>query len=143
MYTIFQGVEQLNDLKVDGHTNYEHSSSVTDFQESISSVIEDNILEKVKASEKFSLMFDESTDISIHQNLIVYIRILETSMLGVTEPHTYFLSINSLARANAESIYLKVCNTLCKKGIRLPGLCSVSTDGASVMVGLNQVWLLG
>lgn len=66
-----QGVSQLADLKVDQHTSYEHSDSTSDFQESISAVIEESLLEKVKSSEKYSLMFDESTDIFVHQNLIM------------------------------------------------------------------------
>ncbi|XP_060571778.1 E3 SUMO-protein ligase KIAA1586-like isoform X2 [Ruditapes philippinarum] len=129
------GVSQLADLKVNKHTSYEHSDSTREFQESISAVIEENILERVKSSEKYSLMFDESTDISVHQNLIMYIRILETDHLGVVNPKTHFFCIDSLERANAESIYAKVICTLNEKGIKLSGLCGVSTDGASVMVG--------
>ncbi|XP_053388096.1 zinc finger protein 862-like [Mercenaria mercenaria] len=130
-----KGVSQIADLKIDEHTSYEHHSSVAEFQSCISSVIEDDIIEKVKLSKHYSLMFDESTDISVHQNIIMYIRVLETNVLGVVEPCTYFLGVDSLHRANAESIYMKVLDMLNKKGIELSNLCSVSTDGASVMVG--------
>lgn len=50
-------------------------------------------------------------------------------------PKTYFFCIDSLECANAESIYAKVLGTLNQKGIHLSGLCDVSTDGASVMIG--------
>ncbi|XP_053388248.1 zinc finger protein 862-like [Mercenaria mercenaria] len=134
-HMLYQGVSQLANLKVDQHTTYEHSDSTNEFQDSIAAVIEDEILEKVKSSGKYSLMFDESTDISVHQNLIMYIRVLETDCLGVVNPNTHFFSIDSIERANAESIYAKVLSTLSQKGIQLSGLCGVSTDGASVMVG--------
>ena len=128
-------MSELADLNVDMHTTYQHHSSVTDFQSSMSAVLEDELLDKINESKKFSLMFDESTDVSVHQNLIMYIRLLEADTFGNVEPHTYFLSIDSLERANAESIYSKVLHTLDKKGIDLRGLCGVSTDGANVMVG--------
>ena len=128
-------MSQLADLKVDQHTTYSHSTSIFDFQSAIASVLEDSMLSKVQESGKFSLMFDESTDVSVHQNLIVYIRVLESDVLGYVEPHTYFLGIESLERANADSIFSKVVQMLDCKGIDISKLCSVSTDGASVMVG--------
>lgn len=75
-------------------------------------------------------MLDESTDISVHQNLITYVRILETDAFGTVAPHTYFLGIDELYRANAESIFGKVIGMLGKKGINVSNLCDVSTDGA-------------
>lgn len=101
----FQGVSELADLNADAHTSYSHSSSVADFQHAMSSVIEDELLEKINDSLKFSLMFDESTDISVHQNLLIYIGLLEKDITGNIEPSTHFLSIDSVPRANAESMY--------------------------------------
>ena len=40
------------------------------------SVIRDDIVCNVKNSDCFSLMFDESTDVSVSQNLIIYIKYL-------------------------------------------------------------------
>ena len=73
-------------------------------------------------------MLDESTDISVHQNLIVYIGLLETDCVGTIEPHTYFLGISDLNRANAACIYGRVVDMLVQKGIKIDGLCGVSTD---------------
>ncbi|XP_053400474.1 zinc finger protein 862-like [Mercenaria mercenaria] len=80
-------------------------------------------------------MLDESTDISVYQNLIIYIRLLERDCFGTVPPQTYFLAINRLERANSESIYLKTIEFLGKKRIKISELCGVSTDGASVMTG--------
>lgn len=132
---ITQGVTKLNDLKVDGHTTYEHNTSIQDFQDCIVSVIENEVLEKVSKSKKFSIMIDESTDISVKQNMICYVRVLEYDSCGNATPQTYFLGLSELYRANAEGIYSKVVDMLKNKGIDLLNLCSVSTDGASVMVG--------
>ncbi|XP_045172112.2 uncharacterized protein LOC123534103 [Mercenaria mercenaria] len=132
---IRQGVSQLSDLKVDSHTTYEHNTSIGEFQDCLADVLREDLLVKVKQSGKFSLMFDETTDISVHQNLISYIRVLETNGFGTVEPHTYFLGINQLNRANSESIFGKVLEMFGKKGIDISNLCGVSTDGEAVMVG--------
>ncbi|XP_052797650.1 E3 SUMO-protein ligase KIAA1586-like [Mya arenaria] len=134
-FLMYQGVSKLASLRVDSHTTYEHSSSIDAFQDALSSVIEEELLCKIRDSVKFSLMLDESTDISIHQNLIVYIRVLECNHVDIVEPQTYFLGIDSLYRANAESIFIKLTCMLEQKGIDIVKLCGVSTDGASVMVG--------
>ena len=130
-----QGATQLLDLKVDKHTTYEHHPSICEFQDSLSEVIMPDIVDKVSKSGKFSMMLDESTDISVSQNVIVYIRLLESDCFGSVSPCTYFLGIADLQRANAETIYAKVVDMLGQKGILMKGLCGISTDGAAVMVG--------
>ena len=92
---LFQGVSELADLNVDMHTTYQHHSSVADFQSCMSAVLEEELLDKINESKKFSLMFDESTDVSVHPNLIMYIRLLEADTFGRVEPHTYFLCIEA------------------------------------------------
>ena len=68
-------MSQLRDRKKDKHTTYCHSTSVVDMQQAISSVLEEDVITKMNINKKYSLMFEESTDVSIHQNLIMYIRI--------------------------------------------------------------------
>ena len=72
--------------------DYSHHSSVKVFQLAIPDVIRDGIVSGVKDSDCFSLMFDESTDVSVSQNLIVYIRYLR-SRVDRVEPTTSFLAI--------------------------------------------------
>ena len=81
-------------------------------------------------------MIDESTDVSVSQNLIIYIRYLsEDKVLGRVEPATSFLAIRSLYRANAESITREVLDVLSEKQIPLDKLTGLATDGAAVMTG--------
>ena len=80
-------------------------------------------------------MLDDFTDVSVHQNMIVYIRILESDAHCYLSPHTYFLGIESIERANSVCIYTRVVNMLKRKGIYISNLAGVSTDGAAVMAG--------
>lgn len=91
---------------MDDHTKYEHNISIQDFQDCIVSVIQSDVLEKVTKSKKFSVMIDESTDISVKQNMIDYIRILESDSCGNATPQTYFLGLSELYRVNVECIYI-------------------------------------
>lgn len=130
-----QGVTALNNLKVDKHTSYEHHTSINEFQQSLADVLREDLFAKLSLSKKYSLMFDESTDISVQQNLILYIRYLDYNVTGGCSSETNFLSIIGLQRANAHAIYDKVLDILRAKGLDLSNLSGLCTDGAAVMVG--------
>ncbi|XP_062594268.1 zinc finger protein 862-like, partial [Saccostrea cucullata] len=82
-------------------------------------------------------MLDESTDVPVHQNLIVYVRFLEQIGSRVV-PSVDFLGIRQLSVANAEAISSELIGLLKDKGLDLDRLAGVSTDGASVMVGCKS-----
>jgi hypothetical protein len=63
-----------------------------EFQQSIAEVIADELVGQVKGSGVFSVMLDESTDVSVHQNCVVYVRYL-ASIGGKVQPVTQFLGI--------------------------------------------------
>ena len=128
----------MKDLKVDKHTTYEHNTSILQFQQSLVDVLDNDMKEKLRSKPKYCLMFDESTDISVKQNLVTYIRFLETDAFGVDCSGTYFLSICDLDRANADTIYRKILELLLEKGLDLSNLCGLCTDGADVMVGSSS-----
>ncbi|KAH3768783.1 hypothetical protein DPMN_170000 [Dreissena polymorpha] len=81
------------DLRVGSHTSCEHSSSVSEFQNCMADVLRSDLLQKIQTSCKYSIMIDESTDISVKQNLVTYVRLLETDEFGMALPHTYFLTM--------------------------------------------------
>jgi hypothetical protein len=56
------------------HTSYTHHTSTKEFQQSIAEVIADELVGQVKGSGVFSVMLDESTDVSVHQNCVVYVK---------------------------------------------------------------------
>lgn len=100
-------------------------------------VVVDQLVGEFRDSGVFSLMLDESTDVSVHQNLVVYIRYL-SSVCGRVQPVTRFLGIKQMSSANAESIFNAVISLLESFDFPLDKLVGVSTDGASVMVGCQS-----
>ena len=93
-------------------------------------VIDNNLQRKLKKSKFYGLELDESTDISVSQNLMIYIR-------GVVDGYveTHFLSVKQLRGCTAEDIFESTKAVMKDKGISVSNLISLGTDGASVMRG--------
>ncbi|KAK6175159.1 hypothetical protein SNE40_013681 [Patella caerulea] len=69
-----QGAEQFKDLLLDNHTSYTHNKSVQEFQAAIAATVREDLRQRLSQSEYYSILLDESTDVSVDQNLIVYVR---------------------------------------------------------------------
>jgi hypothetical protein len=134
---VLQGCNVLRSLKVDKHTSYEHSESVHEFQDAIASVIHEGTLGAV-GDKPYSIMLDESTDISEDQNCLIYIRYLDQK-LGRFEPKSCLLSVRKLRDgATAEKISDEVFECLKENEQDVKRMCGVATDGASVMLGRHS-----
>ena len=97
----------------------------------IVSIIEGDNLAEIKSSKFYSLIFDESTDISVKSNIVVYIRFVNSGVV-----HTKFLTIKHLQDGvTAADIHGALLEILNSKDIPLSNLIALGTDGASTMVG--------
>nr|XP_006813847.1 PREDICTED: zinc finger protein 862-like [Saccoglossus kowalevskii] len=128
-----KGCKSLEILRHSDRVCYTHSTSVDDFLECIAEVVENEIIRKMKSAKFYSLELDESTDIGICQNLMIYIR-------GVVDGkiESHFLSVSMLSSATAEALYEEVKHVIDDKGLLLSNLISLGTDGASVMTGQRK-----
>ena len=50
--------------------DYSYQSSLTLFQQATANTIQEDLLNSVKNSDRFSLLFDKSTDVSVSQKII-------------------------------------------------------------------------
>ncbi|XP_053385860.1 zinc finger protein 862-like [Mercenaria mercenaria] len=131
---IDQGCSSLQSLKVDRHTTYEHSTSVQEMQQSMVDVINDKFKNDLSDS-KFSIMVDESTDISVDQNMLIYVRFLEQS-LGCFEQKSVLLDVCKLRDgATAEQLKNTILSSFDIHDLKINNLVGISTDGAAVMTG--------
>ena len=104
--------------------------TIADIQESICSVLTESLVSDIKSSPVYSIMLDESTDISVEKKLSICVRYLK---LG--EPQTIFLCNVDLPDGFAHTIISKVVEQFDKLGIELSKRTSLATDGAAVMMG--------
>ena len=113
--TMFEGVITLqietSDIKLKYHrencprnATYESYATVVDLVESIGKILESNLMSSFKASPYFSLMADESTDISSKEELSVCAR-----WLHKRKQEEHFLRIVQAKETTAEAITGYLC----------------------------------
>ena len=117
-------------LSHDQRLQYTSHDSFSDFMEALSKVVEEENLRKFRNAKYYALLFDESTDISVCQNLIVYIRAVIDGRV-----QTHFLTLSNLDGCTAEAIYERPTSIVENKGLDRYCLIALGTDGASTMVG--------
>ena len=118
-------------LSKNDRVTYTSHDSHDGFITVLSDIIEKDLLFKVKSAKFYALELDESTDVGVCQNLMIYVRAV---IDGRVESH--FLTLKRLNHgATAEEIYNAVLEVLEKKDLNLNSLIGIGTDGASVMCG--------
>ena len=96
--------------------------------------IRDSIIEKCKEAPFFSLCADETTDVSVTEQLSLCVRYIDQSTMEVCED---FLGYMRLEKCDAESIAGVITETLQKWTLNIEKLRGLGFDGASVMSGAN------
>lgn len=86
-------------------------------------------------SRKFSLIIDESNDISVTKLLGIGIRYFSASRKTFV---TTFLDLVELDECNADALCHAIKKSLDNHGLKLQKLIAIGTDNASVMTGVNN-----
>lgn len=81
---------------------------------------------------KFSLIVDESTDISVKKQLAIVIKYFSKSSLILK---TTFLKLVQLSQGDAESIVNAILDVIEEFGLSIKNMIGLGTDNANVMVG--------
>ena len=93
---------------------------------------EKNEIAKICQENKFSLLIDESTDISVSQILAVVVRFFDTKKVKVTDA---LLDIIEVENGSAEGLYKALTDLLAKKQIPLSNIIGFGSDNCSTVVG--------
>lgn len=107
------GCTYLKELHVADNANYCSRQIVGEFLQTLSMQIEDDVLQDLPSSSCFSLLTDESTDISVLKQLVVVARYI----LPSGDVTTSFLAIVDLPDGTAESIEAVLLDITEKKSI--------------------------
>lgn len=133
--TIQLGSDYLRELNLGRNAHYTSEQTVRELLHCLSSVIEEKILDDIRASDFFSLMTDESTDIAVLKQLVLVARYMTEA--GVK---TSFLLIEDIHDGKAETIEKTLLQSLKAKSLDITRLRAFGSDGAAVMTGrLNGV----
>ena len=131
-----QGCQDLKKIEVSKNATYHSRSSAEEFQSSIAQVIEEDQLAVIKKSPCFSILIDESTDISVSKRMIVYIRVVNQDFV----PQTLFLENICIddVKSSADVLFKHLIQCLSEKGLDINKCLGFGSDGASVMTGRHN-----
>ena len=105
--------------------------------EVLSPAFEAELREDVR-DQKFSLIVDESTDISSGKHLAIVIRFYSKRQKKIV---TEFVGLVPVIEATSDVLFAAIKSTVEALGLRLADCVGFGSDGASVMVGKNNsVW---
>ncbi|XP_053372932.1 zinc finger protein 862-like [Mercenaria mercenaria] len=99
--------------------------------DAIDSTLDDYLTQNLQQSEYIGLILDESTDITVHKKLNVYVKCLSCDNM----PKVQFLDCINVENGKADTIVTAVNELFTKKNIPLDKVVTLASDGASVMTG--------
>nr|XP_006820028.1 PREDICTED: uncharacterized protein LOC102809342 [Saccoglossus kowalevskii] len=94
------GCEHVGNLQVGGNATYQSSTTAEDLQQTISDVITTKVSKRIQSCVMFSILTDESTDISVTGRLVLYIRMVNEEF----DVESHFLGNYHLLEKDAASI---------------------------------------
>ena len=124
------GVAYLQDLQLGGNAQYTSERFIQEVVQALGDAIADPIISSIQQSPFFSVCIDETTDVSVTKELIVYIRYICDG--GVKSS---FLKVLELPNGTAGTITDSVCGLFRDLGFEVGRCCGLGSDGASVMLG--------
>ena len=102
-----------------------------DMLEAINSTLEEVVDTNMNNSEFLGLIIDESTDVTVHKKLNVYVKCLSSNNTSVI----HFVDCISVIDGKAATIVSEVVKLFERKKIPLNKLMTLASDGAAVMTG--------
>ena len=127
------GCDYMKELHQGGNASYRSEQVISEFLFSLSDTIRQEVMSKMRNSPTISLMIDESTDVSVLKQLVVYGR---SVVDGKLECH--FLGMRDLPDGRASTIEKSVLDFLHDNRLEIGSVSSFGSDGASVMTGCRE-----
>lgn len=127
------GLESVKNLRVGGNATYRSHQSAEGLEDAIATVLKSNVDKLVEASPFFSLLIDESTDVINHENLVVYVK-----LLNEFRPELHFLENINVRDGKAETITTAVNLLMERRNLHKDKMTGFGNNGASVMTGKNN-----
>ena len=124
------GSDYLHELNLGGNAHYTSEQTVRELLQTLSSVIEEGILEDIQSSEFFALTIDESTDIAVLKQLVLVARCVMARSVK-----TAFMCIPDLQNGTAQTTEAAILQCLADNNLDVTRVHGFGSDGASVMTG--------
>ena len=107
---------------------------IDEFLSILGESVRTDVVTKIRMSPCFSIICDETTDLSTTKQLIIYIKAVSVNNCAAT----YFLSLKELPECDANSIVTQLRNVLEEYGLDMAKCFGIGSDGAAVMTGQHN-----
>jgi len=97
--------ERLDNKQLNFGSHYENADMCVQFVDSIGFVVERSIIEQIYKSEYYSILVDESMDITKKEQLLIYAKYYDNSK---QEFKTSFLTIINVKEQNGAQLFLSI-----------------------------------
>ncbi|CAC5385846.1 unnamed protein product [Mytilus coruscus] len=128
------GVDVMNALMVGKNAKYTSERFTQEALMSFKSIVKTPLICDLKKSPFYTVMFDETTDVSVTNELILYMRFLKNG-----KSSTHFLQMIEHFDGNAATIKSAIVQTLEEIDVPLEKMCALGSDEASVMLGRKHL----
>ena len=128
------GCTHLKHLHCGENAKYTSRRITQEFIQVMGSTIERSQLNELLAAPFYSILIDETTDIAVINEMVIYCRFIRSDC----QVRTVFLKIVELSNGRADTIEEAVKSYLGNSLIPLSRLVGLATDGASVMTGRHS-----
>lgn len=113
---------------------YRNRDACHEFVTIIGEYLESELVNVIKDSAYLGIMVDESTDLSVRKNLVIYVNVLDS----VGNLNSYFSQIAEMKECDAPALTEAIIEYLENKGIDISKVAGLGSDGAGVMVGRHN-----
>ena len=127
-FCILQGCEYLSSLHSAGNAHYRSERTIQEFLHELGTAV---FSTRLQESPYIALMADETTDIAMTKELILYVRFIPSATSHCCV-RSIFLQV---ADGKAETITTSILELLTSLDISINKVMGFGSDGASVMVG--------
>lgn len=126
------GCDYLRALEVGANARYRSHAIIGEFLKVLAAIVEEQF-SALKCSKFFSLLTDESTDISVTKQLVLVAR-YQTGK----EVRTAFVDIQDIVDGTTSTIVKGIHSFIANRSLDIDRLRGFASDGASVMVGCHN-----
>lgn len=115
--------------------SYSSRYTATEMLSSMADTVDAALKKKVKESPFVTVLTDESTDITNHKRLVVYVQIVDPQTF---QPSTHFVANKECIDATGVGIAKSIQEVMSELDVPLTKVMSMGSDGAAVMTGRNK-----
>jgi hypothetical protein len=123
----YMGCDYFKHLNVAENAKYKSQRIIGEFLQVIATQIEEKQLQNALSADYFSLLIDESTDVAVINEMVIYARYMYNGNVATT-----FLKICELFNGTADTIETSLQEFMTDKGLPISRKVGLGTDGASV-----------